>query len=116
MITDTYDTTSSSPPPPATTTTPVANTPALTTTPAPVTTAPSADCAFWDELLGWYFQVYNIANWGDDLGEDNGGQGLLDNERGCGALTGVSGIPGQFFHGRGKSPFLSTLIRISWLT
>lgn len=114
--TDTYDTTTSSPPPAATTTTPVANTPAPTTTAAPVPTTPSADCAFWDELLGWHFQVYNIANWGGDLGEDNGGQGLLDNERGCGALTGVSRILGWCFHGRDKSTFLSTLIRIYWLT
>lgn len=116
---DTYDTTTSSGPPPATTSSST-SAPTPTSTPAPVPTGPSADCAFWDELLGWHFEVYNIANWSEDLGEDNGGQGLLDNERGCGALTGVSGnhCVTNCSMDFGKSIFPNTHIPFlcSWLT
>lgn len=70
-------------------------TPATTEKPPPTPTttnkatpppAPShrASCAFWDSIYAWTFEVYNIEGWA----EGDHGQGLHDNENGCGALTG----------------------------
>lgn len=47
---------------------------------------PDADCFFWDSLAAWQFLVFNIEGWA----EDDYGDKLLDEERGCGALTGWS--------------------------
>ncbi|KAL8712969.1 MAG: hypothetical protein Q9220_002829 [cf. Caloplaca sp. 1 TL-2023] len=44
---------------------------------------PTADCDFWDEVLYWNFEVYNINGWAGD-----GGASLHQQEGGCKGLTG----------------------------
>lgn len=51
---------------------------------------PTAHCAFWDEVLYWTFEVYNINGW---AGNDGGG--LHKQEKGCGDLTGWSWTAGD---------------------
>ncbi|KAI1131231.1 class V chitinase Chi100 [Nemania abortiva] len=68
----------------STTTTTTTTRPTTTTTqPPPPPPTPHADCAFFDEILFWTFEVYNIENWVTD-----GGSSLHHEESGCGALTG----------------------------
>ncbi|KAL8749817.1 MAG: hypothetical protein Q9199_007462, partial [Rusavskia elegans] len=44
---------------------------------------PTANCEFWDQVLYWNIEVYNINGWaGDD------GNSLKTQEKGCGGLTG----------------------------
>ncbi|KAH8421671.1 Glycoside hydrolase [Colletotrichum scovillei] len=58
--------------------------PAPEPTPDPVPTpTPTADCAFWDSLVAWQFEIYNIEGWVTD-----GGKKLKEEEGGCGAMTG----------------------------
>lgn len=44
---------------------------------------PTANCDFWDEVLYWTFEVYNINGWAGDEGNL-----LKTQEKGCGGLTG----------------------------
>ncbi|KAI4205736.1 MAG: hypothetical protein LQ350_000233 [Teloschistes chrysophthalmus] len=46
---------------------------------------PTANCDFWDEVLYWNFEVYNVNGWAG-----NNGDGLHKQESGCGGLTGWS--------------------------
>ncbi|KAL8959198.1 MAG: hypothetical protein Q9183_005679 [Haloplaca sp. 2 TL-2023] len=43
---------------------------------------PTADCDFWDKVLYWRFEIYNINGWAGDRGK-----ALRKEEKGCGALT-----------------------------
>ncbi|KAL8997951.1 MAG: hypothetical protein Q9169_002873 [Polycauliona sp. 2 TL-2023] len=44
---------------------------------------PTADCEFWDQVLFWSFEIYNINGWAGE-----GGDALKTQEKGCGGLTG----------------------------
>ncbi|KAL8657667.1 MAG: hypothetical protein Q9226_001697 [Calogaya cf. arnoldii] len=44
---------------------------------------PTANCDFWDQVLYWNFEVYNINGWAGE-----GGGSLKTQEKGCGGLTG----------------------------
>ncbi|KAI4259189.1 MAG: hypothetical protein LQ352_000863 [Teloschistes flavicans] len=46
---------------------------------------PTANCDFWDEVLYWNFEVYNVNGWAG-----NNGDSLHQQEKGCGGLTGWS--------------------------
>lgn len=59
--------------------------PSPKTTSATPTPTPHADCPFWDELLAYEFEIYNIENWVTD-----GGKALKKQEDGCGTITGWS--------------------------
>ncbi|KAL5342014.1 hypothetical protein BJX70DRAFT_405367 [Aspergillus crustosus] len=63
-----------------TTTTRTTTTTTTTRTPDPT---PTADCDFWDTILFYTFQIYNIDNWA----EEDGGDALEEEERGCGAIA-----------------------------
>lgn len=54
-----------------------------TTTEKPPDPTPTADCMYWDTLLFYTFQVYNINNWA----EEDDGKALRDEEEGCGAIA-----------------------------
>ncbi|KAI1123371.1 hypothetical protein F5Y10DRAFT_286254 [Nemania abortiva] len=61
----------------------VESTSTTTLPPATATATPTANCAYWIELLFYMFEVYNIADWATDDGSKLHGE-----EKGCGALTG----------------------------
>ncbi|KAL8636394.1 MAG: hypothetical protein Q9228_006200, partial [Teloschistes exilis] len=46
---------------------------------------PTANCDFWDEVLYWNFEIYNVNGWAG-----NNGDALHQQENGCGGLTGWS--------------------------
>lgn len=54
-----------------------------TTTEKPPDPTPTADCMFWDTLLFYTFEIYNIDNWA----ERDSGKALHDEESGCGAIA-----------------------------
>ncbi|GES64787.1 class V chitinase Chi100 [Aspergillus terreus] len=54
-----------------------------TTTARPPDPTPTADCMFWDTILFYTFEIYNI----DDWAEQDGGDALRDEEEGCGAIA-----------------------------
>ncbi|PKX96685.1 class V chitinase Chi100 [Aspergillus novofumigatus IBT 16806] len=67
----------------STTTTTTTTTKSTTTTTEEPTPTPTADCMFWDSILYWTFEIYNIDGWVSD-----GGDSLNNEEGGCGAMTG----------------------------
>lgn len=72
------------PPPPPDPTPTVEPPPPPPPPPSPPEPKPDADCFLWDSLLAWQFAVFNIEGWA----EKDSGAKLLEEESGCGALTG----------------------------